>query len=34
MMAGDGFHPGPEGHRIWGELLAEAVADRLRRSAG
>jgi lysophospholipase L1-like esterase len=34
MMASDGFHPGPEGHRIWGELLAEAVADRLRRPAG
>ncbi|MBP8307385.1 MAG: SGNH/GDSL hydrolase family protein [Burkholderiaceae bacterium] len=33
MMATDGFHPGPRGHRLWGELLAGAVADDLRRQA-
>lgn len=26
MMAIDGFHPGPAGHRHWGELLAAAAA--------
>lgn len=25
MMATDGFHPGPAGHRLWGELLAPAA---------
>ncbi len=29
MMASDGFHPGPQGHRVWGELLAQTVADDL-----
>jgi lysophospholipase L1-like esterase len=26
MMASDGFHPGPLGHRRWGELLAPVAA--------
>lgn len=26
MMASDGFHPGPRGHTVWGELLARSVA--------
>ena len=29
MMAIDGFHPGPAGHRRWSELLAAAAADAL-----
>ena len=32
MMATDGFHPGSRGHRLWGELLAGALAGDLRRS--
>ena len=27
LMASDGFHPGPQGHRLWGELLTQAVAQ-------
>ena len=27
LMASDGFHPGPQGHRLWGGLLAQAVAQ-------
>lgn len=26
MMASDGFHPGPAGHRLWADLLAPAAA--------
>jgi lysophospholipase L1-like esterase len=32
MMATDGFHPGPRGHRLWAELLAGALADDLGRA--
>lgn len=30
LFCADGFHPGPEGYRLWGALLAAGMAARLR----
>jgi lysophospholipase L1-like esterase len=32
MFCADGFHPGPEGYRLWGALLAAGIVDALRLS--
>lgn len=34
MMAEDGFHPGPPAYALWGEALAEVVAQRLDAGGG
>lgn len=31
MFCADGFHPGPEGYRLWGDLLAAGMAEQLTR---